>query len=475
MYRLRPIGHILDRYQELEKQEIYFATLEELNDPMEGFRDIFWRGDKIVWKNLLINYIKSVEHFFSLALLLGDTKEMNAGDVVVNFGGSTRHQMPETRRLVQEITAAVFQYPEIAALPEALAARESPVRRQELQQYLQSFHRLVLHSVSVAYQRQVPRFPAPFILPSQMERPLLDLLGKMPQMTNQLEKAETDMQRPAERLYQTIKMVADGALLAVKIDHPEMNQALNFSFLFSEFTEAYLSKLETIVYPEAYIASFMKSCSNSAAWGHYAEGHTGICLKFKAEESEGIQRLKLTTQTGAAGAKGGSIRKTFGIVAHELGPVTYQGEPPSVDFFNSLGRLTRPEADAFWYTDEHGNHSECGKALLEKAADWHSEYWNTFQRGLLVKSNAWAYEEEARIILQGGFVDYSDKASRKLTYEFNELEAIIFGIKTRSADKVRIVKMIKEKCEKSGRKDFDFYQAFYSPWEDRIEMHKMTL
>lgn len=32
----------------LEKQEIYFASPSELSDPMEGFSNIVFKGDKIV-------------------------------------------------------------------------------------------------------------------------------------------------------------------------------------------------------------------------------------------------------------------------------------------------------------------------------------------------------------------------------------------------------------------------------------------
>jgi hypothetical protein len=37
----------LGERQELEKQEIYCASLAELNDPMEGFKDLIWSGDKM--------------------------------------------------------------------------------------------------------------------------------------------------------------------------------------------------------------------------------------------------------------------------------------------------------------------------------------------------------------------------------------------------------------------------------------------
>ena len=46
-FRFRSVDALLGKYQELEKQTIYFASPEELNDPMEGFRDIVWSGDKL--------------------------------------------------------------------------------------------------------------------------------------------------------------------------------------------------------------------------------------------------------------------------------------------------------------------------------------------------------------------------------------------------------------------------------------------
>ncbi|HTV26374.1 MAG TPA: hypothetical protein VMF32_01180 [Xanthobacteraceae bacterium] len=37
LYRFRPTNAVLDQYEELAKQEIYFSPPEELNDPMEGY------------------------------------------------------------------------------------------------------------------------------------------------------------------------------------------------------------------------------------------------------------------------------------------------------------------------------------------------------------------------------------------------------------------------------------------------------
>ena len=72
LYRFRSLYWLLDQ-GELEKQEIYFAKPEQLNDPMEGFRDIFWKGgDQVVTipvrRNELAAYFQYI-HFFALATI----------------------------------------------------------------------------------------------------------------------------------------------------------------------------------------------------------------------------------------------------------------------------------------------------------------------------------------------------------------------------------------------------------------------
>ena len=56
IYRYRPMKSVLGEFQELEKQEIYFASIDELNDPMEGFVSPFYKGCDIHWIYLL-NFI----------------------------------------------------------------------------------------------------------------------------------------------------------------------------------------------------------------------------------------------------------------------------------------------------------------------------------------------------------------------------------------------------------------------------------
>src|SRR4051812_7881823 len=72
LYRFRSIENLLGKHDELRNQEIYFAAPYELNDPMEGLRDIFWRGDRIVWENLFRHYLICLSWAYSLLAILGE-------------------------------------------------------------------------------------------------------------------------------------------------------------------------------------------------------------------------------------------------------------------------------------------------------------------------------------------------------------------------------------------------------------------
>jgi len=47
VYRFRSIDALLGERAELAKQEIFFASRKQLNDPVEGYKDLFWKGDVI--------------------------------------------------------------------------------------------------------------------------------------------------------------------------------------------------------------------------------------------------------------------------------------------------------------------------------------------------------------------------------------------------------------------------------------------
>ena len=67
---------------------------------------------------------------------------------------------------------------------------------------------------------------------------------------------------------------------------------------------------------------------------------------------------------------------------------------------------------------------------------------------LFLRPNIGRTKQEYRLILENNSGKLNEKDHRKLTYDFNSLKGIIFGIRTSTEDKMKIIDLI-EKKEKS--------------------------
>jgi hypothetical protein len=139
LYRFRTTDKLLgDGYQELEKQEIYFSLPEELNDPMEGFLDISWSGDEIVWTNLLRNYLLCLERLCLRYAVQGEAAPLGVVDIsAVEISGS---ETPLARELLNEALTLFLQQSSVADWPKHFASRSHPIRRNELQFFFNLIH-----------------------------------------------------------------------------------------------------------------------------------------------------------------------------------------------------------------------------------------------------------------------------------------------------------------------------------------------
>src|ERR1700730_4442035 len=73
LYRFRSIKNLLCR-KELERHQIYLARPDELNDPMEGYKNVVWRGDPVLWENLLGHYVLALLWTTLNCMLIDDGK-----------------------------------------------------------------------------------------------------------------------------------------------------------------------------------------------------------------------------------------------------------------------------------------------------------------------------------------------------------------------------------------------------------------
>ncbi|PZR24218.1 MAG: DUF2971 domain-containing protein [Flavobacterium psychrophilum] len=472
MYRFRSIYNLLDGHSELENQEIYFSPSRDLNDPMEGLLDIFWDGDSVVWENLLRHFLMCLEHAFALNAIAGETTQIKAAQIPI-FRNRSTYASEAAKKIHSQIEEIFFAYDYIKNLPDGLASRTNAIRRDELITYLRLVHAYALQAITSVYQEQG-------LLNGKTSRKtftdLKNFIKGNDPLIEILTRAEGESSGTAELgsiFFSIAGKVSTELNLLTAFHDPTLSVNSNKFFLLYEFCEAYVSRIEEMVYPDWYTACFMSSCDNASVWSHYGEQHKGVCLKFKTDIVGNEIQFNIERIRGYNGS--GPV---VGTMPHTFYKVNYENKHVEIDFFRSLGRLQVFMLRSHWYTDRNGNLSVCADPISKDPEiwdRWHSSHWSSFYRGATTKLQDWSYENEYRLILTNMLHDFDTVENRKLKYDFNSLEGIIFGIKTTAEDKLKIIKIVDEKCKKYNRNDFNFYQAYYSKESGKIEYSLLGL
>lgn len=296
-YRFRRISSLIGEFKELENQSIYFAEPDSLNDPMEGFRDMYWSGDYIVWKNLFRYYLLCLERLCSLLLISGEEHPISKDDMPV-FSGEDDFPTPIYKKLFNDITASFFDNKSLSTLIKSISERTTPVRRDELFFYLSNIHGFALETIYNAYEQKglIPKRESKNI---DADKPIADLIAR--DFIGILEKVLSESDGDEK--------IVSVLFSAQKHSHSQMdliyrhngnidNDRKNRNLVIVEFSEEYISQLEKLVFPEWYTACFMSECKSSSVWGHYGDNHSGACLIFKSEMIDGKPFLSLKGRNG---------------------------------------------------------------------------------------------------------------------------------------------------------------------------------
>lgn len=465
LYRFRPLSRLLDK-GELLNQEVFFASPDSLNDPMEGFRDIFWRGDAIVWENLFKHYLLCLEWGYSIVSLGGEDEPLSWKNIPI-FNIDAIASTPQYKDRIDKLVAAFLGSGAVKGLVRSLAGRTHSIRREELAAYLQPVHTLALSFIQQNYRDH--GLARPTESDPSVEAHLKQTMDQVKQLLDQVDRISAnvpDPERAIAVLFMVHRHMIEEIMLLHRYNNADKSIEANRAFVLLEFPNEYVTKLETLVYPDWYTACFMKECRDSSVWGSYGDNHTAACLIFKVSNGVAPSSLRLK---GIAGYNGSG--PVIGFVSHRFQEVVYENKHLPVDFFRSLGRLPIPDLSRAWYTSRTGERSACADDIFNDQDTWRKRYWDTFNHGVTRKLEAWHYEKEQRLIIY----DMENPKDRVTQYDLNDLEGIIFGIKTPIDKKIAICKIIEEKCRASNRTDFKFYQAYYAQEKGFIEHREMTL
>jgi hypothetical protein len=468
-YRFRPVDKLLGERKELEQQEIYFSRPEQLNDPLEGFKDLFWHGDEIVWRNLFRHYLLCLMRAYVVTKVSGQDFRLSLDreDPVI-----ARFALPTTkiREIYNRICARFFGSYGLDEVPKLLAECKYRLGRDALKFCLRAAHEAAVDAVLQIYGEDGLE-PAAESISSATKPSLADVLSSMKDVLFRI--AADDESIDADAL---------NALFSVGNHMAKQMELINYlrgtdehsrawQPLFAPFPEWYVDQLPHFVFFKWYAACFVADPNHAAMWGNYGDSHKGVCLQFRAYDGiDGKPSLKLHGVIGASG--NGPV---YGDIPLAFEAMTYVDKLAPIDFFRSLSRAPIPDLKSDWYTDESGKQSECGGGVLSSHREWSENNWAAFRELTMTKLRYWEHENEYRLVLRSPLDTFPEPADRKFRYQFADLEGIVFGIKTPLSEEEQIIKIILAKCEAEGRKTFNFSQALYVPYSGKIEIRPMDL
>lgn len=478
VYRFRSTDQLLGKFKELERQTIYFASPEQLNDPVEGFRDIVWSGDEIVWSNLFKHYVYCLFLAYLQVGFIGDQCAFEAEDILV-AGGWHDPPSPQAGELFGDIWNSIRDNLKLSEIASKIAALSRKVRRNELLFYLlPSPHFKALVTIQdVLVERGIV---------SEPKRPLREILsGKFTLADSRFFELVPEVERGEPKDFlKTMFSISYQMMTDLRLSYKRYfrssssgNSARNWQLLLLDFPSIYVEQLGRILWPQWYAACFSKSYHNSSLWASYGDGHRGVCLIFDAATNGSQPSLELKQRTGWATDSRGNSKEHWGFRPKAFHDINYSDRPGEVDFFRNIGRLPEHVLMELWYTDEAANVSECAAHVVSGGSqeDWRKTYWDAFYRDITFKTNDWEHEQECRLILNGLLEESLDDRRRSLTYDFDSLKGVIFGIRTTDENKMKVIEIIQEKCRETNRNDFEFYQAYYDPQQGDIRRFELRL
>jgi hypothetical protein len=462
-FRFRPIERLIGDSQELETQTVFFSAPDALNDPMEGLSELVFRGDIIVWENFFRHFLGCLGWGVIHHLFFKEEDELTVRSLP--FADPFHSiDMP----LVQQLTALADRLVgtgDLQTLVRNLATRDVPVTESELRLYLSRLHLPWAVEVLGMLPEGMLKDGVPPVAPPDVLSLLAAVEATLSGMASDAPVAVETLDASFAMANATNDEIVLQAMLS--LEGPELR---NHRFVYVKFVSHYLKGLRTLMHPDWYTACFMDQISNASVWGHYANGHRDVCLKFRATHANGRDTLRL--HVPAAANLSGPV---WNVVPIRFKAVSYRSSLVRMNFFTSMGSVPTPTLNKVWRVSRKGALSPIEREVHGDEDRWRAKHWEDFETSITTKLEDWAYEHEYRLTFWSDISDLAPPEMRKMKYAFEDLEGIVFGIKTSDSDKREIIRVVRRKCAETGRKNFEFLQAYRSPDGNGIKTYPLGL
>lgn len=467
LYRFRSLKSIFE-YKELENLCIYFAKPEELNDQMEDYMNIVWQGDEIAFRNLFKHYTYALFHWVNdMYYYMDKSEHINTNQVPV-YIKEYIERSADYNGIYSELYHTPFLYEFMSNIPKLMSDSNKKYTIDEILYIFKYLHSFIFYTVEIIIRKNNDNVNLlDNINYKNMYESLKYNISKNSFLLNLINGIYTK-----NELNEEIIKVEAAIKLSQKMlkDEFKDNDNFNINAVTYEFPDLYFKQIKRLLYNNHCVTCFSKTYQNEPMWAHYANNENGICLRFKIQNKNNRSYLNINSICNTLDENRQIIYKKI-YYPHELIKVNYSNIYPEIDFFTSLGGLNEIVIKDFWMSNyDKTRHSKC----LEKYSDineWRKQYQEKANEYICTKSKNWSYEEEYRTFLNRlPYPEYENKDNRMANYNFEDLEAIIFGRKVSMENKRKIKEMIDVHCKNTNRSDFKFYDLYYSAIANELKL-----
>ena len=447
--------------KEIECRTFRYADRNELNDPLEGYAQIYWKGDCPAWEGLFRNYICSV-YYAVVGIQLNASEELLAERAVI----PDIHCFDDVPlgQVWKELSDRFVQTALVQKLIVDLGNTETEMNAHRLRQILRLCHE---DAIKICLDDMHKRKT----LPGEQGGPVVSISEKADwEKMGGFGNLESPLIKMMKAAFEVYEETLESSFLKleqeIEANEPNARKRRLWLKVRLGFPALYIAGLQELPYPRMFMMCFSTDGTNSAMWGNYAQNHCGVCLVYRDNEENGKQTLRVKTAESWSSSSGYSC----GFRDDPVYPVRYTDEQVKRNFFESLGRLTFSQIES-WMVSSKGERSRILE-LYDKDA-WRVQYWKDQQEKYLTKLPAWSHEQEYRLLMNDSFHQHTE-AERYVGYDPAILEGVIFGIKTSEADKMQIFRTLRKSMEEAGRdpKELEVWQAEYDDETRKISLRK---
>lgn len=401
----------------MEKQSIYFAPANAEDDIYEGRYPMYFEGDESLWQGLFAMLYKHIS--FNQGICGEEYNKYLPAFVPVKTELTSRNYNYEGEELKGYLSLKT-----VSSLVKLLAV-SGKVYENQLRKILIQY---VVFLTVFYSQRLGAKINGDDQLEKKEDR-MLKKLDSVEVMINKIYKLPFDKSRALDFL-----LIGSKDPLYYQSELDADSQAFTNYQVVEKLMDTFFKGLRDIALEKCYIASFTDNCLDGRMWHDYTN-YQGIAIEYKDDSS-----MELRDSEGH-------------LSNHKFRKVEYK-EAKGFNFFSSIGKLPAPMITGMLAKYDWKN----DKYRIEK--NLKDNYWKWTEQTVLTKDFSWSMQREYRLIISDFMEGYSTITSRTFYYNFSELKSVTFGPRTSSESKVKIAKILTQKCKENEVSNFPVYSVF---------------